>query len=63
VQRILIPDACWTTEMALLPGGRSAVDAWLREKAAFLEQWVQEKHEIGTRGWHVNTQHPWYYWG
>jgi hypothetical protein len=61
---IHIPDACWTEAGALrLEGGESAVEQWTREKAAFLERWVLEKHGRITRDWRVNTQHRDYYWG
>ena len=60
---IRIPDACWTEAGALrVEGGESAVEQWTREKKAFLERLVLEKHGRITRDWRVTRQDPVYYW-
>jgi hypothetical protein len=50
---IRIPDVCWTEAGVLRgEGSESAVEQWTREKKAFLERWVLEKHGQITRDWH-----------
>jgi hypothetical protein len=60
-----IPDVCWTEAGATRgeASGESAVEQWTREKKAFLERWVLEKHGRITRDWRVTRQDPVYYWG